>query len=174
MYSVWANSGWPFWFYLLIKFNEVEFFFNQSSKKAILCRSLKECLKFMVNSGFCLFCIKVSKNEIPRSICLITTTARAIIKNIGFVCIDGKQVTEIYCLIGTTDSFPTVNVFVVFCRPWLQTLNIWVIIVEVGILCTKIYAPLSNIKAISNLECNLNSDSFWQWKYRPEGQLVEL
>ena len=90
----------------------------------------------------------------------ISVTAEAIMKKLDFVSIDKKQVTQIFCLDGSSDWFAILNVFDVSCWWWLQILNTWVIIIYVGGLSTEIDASLSNRKAISIIESKLQSVSF--------------
>ena len=54
-----------------------------------------------------------SKNGVPRMLYLISTTAKGFKKYLDLVSYDEKQVTEKCHLIGTSDCFTKVNVFVV-------------------------------------------------------------
>ena len=52
-----------------------------------------------------------SENELPRLFPLIPATAEGNMKRLDFISIYEKQVTEIFCLIGTSVWFAPVNVF---------------------------------------------------------------
>ena len=135
-------------------------------KEAISCWLSKECLKFKVKSWMLRFCMYISKNGLPAIKHLISPKAKGNINSFNFVSIDEKHVTEVYCLIGSSDWFAIVKGFDLSCWSWIQTLSFWVIIMFAGILSTVIDASLSNKKAISSLEGKLGSVSFWECLYR--------
>ena len=56
-----------------------------------------------------------SDNSVPRRLYLISAPAEKVVKNPDFTSIDEKHVTEIYCLIGTSNWFAIVIVFDVSC-----------------------------------------------------------
>ena len=112
------------------------------------------------------FCMSFSNNKVPRIPFLKSAKANGVLKDLDFVSIDEKQVTEVYCLIGTSDWFAVFGVFDVSCWSWLHSLNIWVIIIWVGILCTEIVAPLGNGKTISSFEGMFESVWFWDWSFK--------
>ena len=83
--------------------NKGKLYSNSVEREAVVSGALKECLKFMVKSWILILCIYFSENGVPRILYLLL--AKGILKNLLFVSFDGKQVTDKYCLIGTSDWF---------------------------------------------------------------------
>ena len=65
----------------------------------------------MVKSCSLIFCLYFSNNGVPTILYLLSATTKRIMKHPNFVSNDENQVTEIYCLIGTSGWFAIVNVF---------------------------------------------------------------
>ena len=128
-----------------------------------------ECWKSVWNSWWSLECYyleRISRRMVSKE-CYISyqLQRKESMNNFDFVSIDEKEVPEKNSLIGTSDWFAKVNVFDVSCRSWLQTLNMWMISIYVGVLSTEIYPQLSNLKATSSFEVKYESVLFCEWMY---------
>ena len=115
-----------------------------------------------------------SENDFPRIIFLLSATANGILKYIAFVSIGEKQVTEIYCFIGTSIWFAIVDAFDVSCWSSVHTFKIWKIIGKFAMLSTKIDALLSNRKRFSVLKVNLIKFCFENENRDYKTNLLEL
>ena len=142
-------------------------------KEAVVGWWFKECFKFTVIIWLDNFWSFFSKNGVPRKFYLISATVKWFRKYLLFVLIDEKQVTGRFCLFGTSGWLPIVSVSdVIICGSCFQAMTVLVIIIKVCILSIEMDAPVTNREAISSLEGNFESVSFWEWIYKIRNQLV--
>ena len=101
----WVKNMMAFWNYLIKYEKKKKLSLISVVKEAIVVWFLKECLMFM-ETWKLIFCVFFSKNGVTRILDLTSSTAKGIMKYLEFVSTNEKQVTETYCLIGTSDWFP--------------------------------------------------------------------